>query len=83
MIEFKQPPLQMGMSTFLELSELWRSCSSCAGFCISKGAKFFESGVKDVDNDILPSLTSAAPEGVCPRVLPWYATMFWFAKEVG
>ena len=63
MIEFQEPPLQM------DLAEVRKACSSCVGFCIALGAKFFNSGVKDVDDVILPV-----------RVFPGYAILFWFVK---
>lgn len=82
MIEFQQPPLQMGVSTFIDLAESWKACSSCVGFCIALGAKFFDTGIKDVDNILTPYISSRAPDGISPRVFPGYAILFWFAKEV-
>ena len=82
MIEFQEPPVQMGLSTFMDLGELWRACSACVGFCIALGAKFFDSGVKDVDDVILPDISSRAADGISPRVFPGYAILFWFAKKV-
>ena len=82
MIEFQEPPLQMDLSTFMDLAEVWKACSSCVGFCIALGAKFFNSVVKDVDDVILPDISSRAAGGISPRVFPGYAILFWFAKEV-
>ena len=39
-LEFK-----MGIISYMDLAQLWRSCSACAGFCIELGSRFFESGL--------------------------------------
>ena len=82
LIEFQQPPLKMGLSTFIDLAESWKACSSCVGFCIGLGERFFNTGIKDVDNTLTPYIISRAADGVSPRVFPSYASLFWFAKEV-
>ena len=68
MIEFQEPPLQMGLSTFMDLVKFWKACSSCMGLCIALGEKFFNSDVKDVDDIILPNISSRAAAGISPRV---------------
>ena len=82
MIEFRDPPLQVGLCTFMKLAQMWKACSSCAGYCIGLGEKFFSTGVKDVDEQVLPELSSNSAEGISPRVLPGYAILYWFAKQV-
>ena len=54
----------------MDLVEVWKACSSCGGVCIALGAKFFNSGVKDVDVIIVPVISSRAAGGINPRVFP-------------
>lgn len=82
MIEFLEPPLNMELTKYMQLAQLWKSCSSCAGYCTSLGSKFFNSGHKDVNNILVNQISSKAPEGISPRVLPAYAIVYWFAREV-
>lgn len=82
MIEFKDPPIQLSLQDYMELVELWKSAGSCAGFCISLGHQFFSEGVVEVDGSIMPTLSAAAASNVSLRVLPSYATLFWFACKV-
>ena len=79
MIEFLSPPLSFSLT---ELAELWEGCTSCAGFAVSLGKRFFSSGIQEVDTEILPKLSSAAAVGVIPRVLPSYSILYWFSKQV-
>lgn len=83
MIEFEEPPLEIGITHYMKLAHLWKQCSSCVGFCVEMGHSFFTSGYKEVDEIILKELTAKAPTGVSPRVIPAYSTLFWFAREVG
>ena len=82
MVEFSEPPLDIGICNYMKLAELWKSCSGCIGFCIELGSRFFNSGYIEVDDEILKQLSSKAPHGISPRVLPGYAILFWFAREV-
>ena len=50
------------------------------GLCIALGEKFFNSGVKDVDDIILPDISSRAAAGISSRVFPGYATLFRFVR---
>ena len=82
MIEFISPPLSLTITEYMELVELWEKISSCAGFAISLGEKFFSEGVKMVDDEIMPNLTNLAGSGVIPRVLPLYSILYWFCLQV-
>lgn len=82
MVKFRTPPVGMLLSEYMELSDLMQTCSSCSGFCISLGRKFFEEGIKEVDTRITPELSAALEDGVSPRVLPSYSILFWFALQV-
>lgn len=66
----------------MELVDLLHSCSSCAGFCISLGEKFFLEGINEVDNEILPKLREKAGDGIMSRVLLSYAILYWFCSKV-
>ena len=46
MIEFHSPALSLSLTGYMEMAELWEQCSSCAGFAVSLGERFFhmESG---------------------------------------
>lgn len=82
MIEFTLPALSMTLTEYMELTEQWESCSSCVGFCVSLGEEFFSSGVKEVDTEIMPNISSQAGPNVIPRVLPSYSILYWFARQV-
>lgn len=82
MIEFANPPVGMTIAEYMQLVELWTACSTCIGFCISLGKRFFNEGVEEVDSNILPSIASSASEEISPRVIPSYAILFWFALQV-
>ena len=60
----------------MELVKLWDQCSSCVGFCISLGEKFFSIGYKEIDDE------SKADGSISPRVIPSYAILFWFVEQV-
>ena len=66
----------------MHLVELWEKCSSCAGFCIELGERFFNDGVTEVDGTLIPLLKSKADISVSPRVIPSYAYLLWFAQQV-
>ncbi len=70
------------MSKFAELSDLYKSASSCMGFCISLGEIFFKEGVFEVDKEIIPMLKEVAGPHISPRVIPSYAILYWFAAKV-
>ena len=40
MLEFSEPPLEMGITSYMDLAQLWKSCSSCAGFALNWGQGF-------------------------------------------
>lgn len=82
MIEFSSPSIGLNLSAYAELAELWEACSPCAGFCVALGEKFFSSGYREVDTNILPALEAKASSGVLPRVLPSYSILYWFSLEV-
>ena len=82
MVEFQNPPIGMSISQYMELVRLWKACSSCVGFCIALGKKFFDTGVKEVDETILPAFSASTGSGISPRVIPAYAILYWFAVQV-
>ena len=82
MIEFTLPARALNLAEYLAIVDLWDDCSSCVGFCVALGNRFFEKGIEEVDKDILPAMRSAVGDKVTPRVLPSYSILYWFAKEV-
>jgi len=82
MIQFAGPSLSFTLSDYMEIVELWESCSSCAGFCVSLGQKFFSKGIEEIDSAIMPMLATKSEE-IISRVIPSYAILFWYCKEVG
>ena len=82
LIEFQEPPIRMKTSQHMRLVELWDQCSSCVGFCIGLGAKFFSVGYEEIDDVLVPLLESKADSSVAPRVFPSYAILVWFADKV-
>ena len=72
----------MKTSQHMELVKLWDQCSSCVGFCISLGEKFFSIGYKEIDDVLVPLLESKADGSISPRVIPSYAILFWFVEQV-
>ena len=66
----------------MRLVEIWDRCSSCVGFCIGLGARFFDVGYKEIDDVLVPLLESKADESISPRVFPSYAILLWFTNEV-
>ena len=82
MIEFSSPPVSLSLSGYMELAEIWEACSPCASFCVALGERFFSTGYKDVDSEVLPALKKKASEDVSPRVLPFYSILYWFSLEV-
>lgn len=84
MIEFSEPPIQLTLTDYMNLVDLWKSAGSCAGFCISLGHLFFTEGVSQVDDVIQPLLSSsfAHANTLSPRVLPSYSILYWFALKV-
>jgi len=83
MIEFSSPPLSFTMQKYMELVVLLESCSSCAGFCVSLGQRFFSDGIKEIDKVIIPRLLSTVGSSVLSRVIPSYAILYWFCTMVG
>ena len=82
MIPFKTPQLSMTLSEYMSIVTLQAKAGSCAGFLIGLGKTFFDKGVAEVDEKILPQLTSMAPGYVNPRVMPSYAILLWFSLKV-
>lgn len=82
MIPFKLPQLSMTLSEYMSIVALQRKAGSCAGFLIGLGKKFFDTGVSEVDNVILPQLSALAPASVNPRVMPSYSILVWFCLQV-
>ena len=72
----------MKMSEYMQLAELWKACSSCAGMCCALGKRFFEEGIEEVDTTICPILKEKAPVATSNRVLQANSTLFWFAQQV-
>lgn len=81
MIKFNSPPLEMSMTDYAQLPNLLSKSTSGIGLFISLGAKFANSGVREMDEKILPRLRSILGDAI-PRVLPSYALLFWFTLEV-
>jgi len=81
MINFKTPALSVKCCDYMELLKLYKSVSSCIGVCIAMGEEFFRTGIKSVDNDIMPMFELKAKE-VIPRALPSYAILYWFTLKV-
>ena len=72
----------MKTSQHMRLVELWDQCSSCVGFCVGLGAKFFSVGYEEIDDVLVPILESKADSSIAPRVFPSYAILVWFADKV-
>lgn len=79
MIEFAAP--QVSTTDYTKLPELMKDATSCIGFSISLGERFLTSGITDIDTVIFPKLRGLLPQGVWPRVVPGYATL-WFMEQV-
>ena len=77
LIEFQDPPVSISTSQHIggDVEEVW---STCIGFCIGLGDKFFHTGIAE----LVKMLESNANNSISPRVLPAYATLLWFAQEV-
>ena len=65
----------------MQLVEMWEKCGACIGFCIGLGERFFDTGIAEMEQ-LVEMLVSNAKLSISPRVLPSYATLLWFAKEV-
>lgn len=72
----------MLVSEYMEIIEAQQKASSAVGICIKLGQQFFSIGVREIDQDILPSLRERAGMRVMARVLPSYAIMLWFSIKV-
>ena len=82
MIEFFDPPLRMTLRQHMNLVEKQESCSSCVGFCVALGKRFFSDGIDEVDESLVPLIEERVGNQVLPRVLPNYAILLWFALQV-
>ena len=67
--EFALPARSLNLAEYVAMGDLWEECSSCVGFCVALGDKFFNSGILEADTDILPNMRRAAGDKVTPRVL--------------
>ena len=67
---------------FARLHQLMPAASSAIGEVMALGDKFFTEGMAELDEVILPQLHCQLPPTVLPRVIPAYATLVWFTKEV-
>lgn len=61
---------------------LGTALSSCVGYCIQLGERFFGEGLLEVNDILTPMLQSQARKGISPRVIVSYANLLWFAQEV-
>lgn len=83
LIKFDDTPLTMSTQQHLQLVQLLEKCSSCVGFCIALGSRFFEEGgIAEVDNDIKPWLSSKSCGALHPRVVLSYSILMWFMRQV-
>ena len=73
-------PTNVGL--FTDLPDLYKSSSSCIGFCISLGEEFFQNGLSELDGLIIPLFKEHIGPRVSPRVVPAYAILYWFASKV-
>ena len=53
---FSAPQISMKMADYMHLAKLWKESSSCVGMCCELEKRFFEVGIKSVDNVIRPRL---------------------------
>ena len=77
-----EPALSSNVLSYTELVQLYKSSSNCMGFCVSLG-EFFEDGIAEVDDHIVPMLREHLGPSVYARVIPSYAILYWFASKVG
>lgn len=70
------------MTQYAELPELLQASSSAIGGMIGLGRKFVESGIREMDSELLPELRNLIGENIIPRVLPSYSILLWFTIEV-
>ena len=70
------------MTQYAELPELLQASSSAIGVMIGLGRKFVESGIREMDGELLPELRNLIGESTIPRVLPSYSILLWFTMEV-
>ena len=82
LLEFMGPALDIPMTQYAELPELLQASSSAIGGMIGLGRKFVESGIREMDSELLPELRNLIGENIIPRVLPSYSILLWFTMEV-
>lgn len=70
------------MTQYAELPKLLEASSSAIGSMIGLGKKFVESGIREMDDELLPELRNLIGENIIPRVLPSYSILLWFTMEV-
>ena len=39
-------------------------------------------GIQDMDNSVIPMMKELVGPNISPRVIPAYATLYWFASKV-
>ena len=71
----------MKVSTKQHLHPL-KECSGCVGFCVELGERFFNYGIVEVSDVLVPMLEESGGEGISPCVLPAYATLMWFSQQL-
>lgn len=82
LLNFHGKPARNSVLGFARLHQLMPAASSAIGEVIALGDKFFTEGMAELDEVILPQLHHQLPPTVLPRVIPAYATLVWFTKEV-
>ena len=82
LVEFFDPPIVMGVREYMKFTALLKNCSSCVGVCIGLAKKFFDTGIDEVDQHIIPKLQSMVKEVIHPRVMLSYAMLLWFSLQV-
>ena len=66
MIEFSLPARSLDLAEYVALGDMWEECSSCVGFYVALGERFFKSGIEEVDTAILPTMRSIVGDKVTP-----------------
>lgn len=67
---------------YTTLPLLLKEGTRAMGTVIGLGKKFVLSGIKEMDEKLLPQLRSIVGQDTMPRVLPSYAMLLWFTIEV-
>ena len=70
------------MLDFVRLNLLMPDASDSIGCLIALGPRFYNEGMAQINERILPHLEAVWSPNILPRVLPGYATLLWFTEEV-